>query len=162
MVLTTDQRIELMAKAREAKKLKKIDVDKSKPIPVKGRPKKKKDEINTLVIEDDIVKDIIDEVPIIDEVKTKAKKTKSKPIEKAESESSEAEVEEQIIYQAAKKKKKKKIIRKIIHQEQESSSEAEIEEEVIYQKKDKRTTTEPKKQTQQIIPIQRSNPFFCY
>ena len=40
MVLTYEQRIALLAKAREAKKTKKEQADALKPVPVKGRPKK--------------------------------------------------------------------------------------------------------------------------
>ena len=40
MVMTTDQRIALLSRAREAKRLKKEQADALKPIPVKGRPKK--------------------------------------------------------------------------------------------------------------------------
>ena len=40
MVLTTEQRIELLKKAREAKAKKKEERDAQKPTPVKGRPKK--------------------------------------------------------------------------------------------------------------------------
>ena len=109
MVYTTEQRIESLAKAREAKKLKsdaKKQEKRDNP-PLKGRPKKVKE-----------VKEV-EEVKQVKEVKEDMK-VKEEP-----------EIEEQIIYQKIAKPKKK-IVRKIIQQYESSSSEEE--EEIVYVK----------------------------
>jgi hypothetical protein len=150
MPMTTEQRIELLKKAREAKKLK-CDARKQEKIdnpPPKGRPKKVVEETKTL-----------DLTEVKEEVKEEIK---------APEIDSEPEIVEEIIYEPKTKKKKKKIVRKIIRQ-QESSSDSEVEEEIIYEKPPKRTTqarVKKEKMESEIEPkpveIKKPNPFFCY
>jgi hypothetical protein len=130
MVLTYDQRVELLKKAREAKKAKKIakDYAGSEPIdeeptpepekPKKTRAKKVKEEKRTLDMKvPDPMPDFVD---------------------------SEPEVEEQIIYKP-KDKKKKKIIRKVIMEQSSDDEEVEvIEERVKAPKKEKSVPETPK------------------
>ncbi len=116
MVLTYDQRVELLKKAREAKKNKKIAKDYAgsepvdeehmpDPIPKKTRAKKVKEAMGrTLEIkEPDKMPDFVD---------------------------SEPEVEEQIIYKP-KEKKKKKIIRRVIMEASSDEEEVEVIEERV-------------------------------
>lgn len=111
MVLTKEQRVELLKKAREAKKAKsdaKKQEKKDNP-PPKGRPKKKVEE-KTLELDLDQKKEAEAEEVFIppDEL--------------------EPEIEE--IVEVRKVPKKKKIIRKKIIQEYESGTDEEIIEEV--------------------------------
>ena len=145
--MTTEQRIELLKKAREAKKAK-GDAKKQEKIdnpPPKGRPKKVVEETKTLDLTE-VKEEVVVKEPEID---------------------SEPEIVEEVIYEPKAKKKKKKIIRKIIRQ-QESSSESEVEEEIIYEKPPKRTQQARVKKDKiesqvEPRPVERiSNPFFCY
>lgn len=105
MVLTKEERIELLKKAREAKKAKsdaRKQEKKDNP-PPKGRPKKK-----TLELDLDEKKEAEEVTPLADY--------------------SEPEIEE--IVEVRKVPKKKKIIRKKIIQEYESGTDEEIIEEV--------------------------------
>jgi hypothetical protein len=115
MVLTYEQRVELLKKAREAKKNKKMAKEASpaeaepepEPMPEKPkktRAKKVKEEVKTLDLK------VPDPMPDFVE--------------------SEPEVEEQIIYKP-KDKKKKKIIRRVIMEASSDDEEVEIIEEVV-------------------------------
>lgn len=124
MVLTKEQRIELLKKAREAKKVK-ADAkkqDKKDNPPPKGRPKKKVEE-KTLELD-------LEEVVI------------PPPAEL------EPEIEE--IIEVRKVPKKKKIIRKKIIQEYESGTDEEIIEEV--QAPIRRTR--PQQEVEKPIPLE--------
>lgn len=150
--MTKEDRIELLKKAREAKAMKKLEADALKPVPVKGRPPKKK-----------VEKPDDDKTLDLTVVEVKEEVVKEPEIE------SEPEVVEEVIYEPKPKKKKKKIIRKIIKQA-ESSSDEEVEEQIIYEKPSKRTQSarvkrveEPREQTPPIEPeIRTYNPFFNY
>lgn len=121
MPLTTEQRIELLKKAREAKAKKKEERDAEKPTPVKGRPKKevkKTLDISektepTLEIQDEEVDKII-EPEVIEEVEVrKIKKPKRRIVRKIikeqyDSESTEEEIEE-VIYKPPKHKSKARV-----------------------------------------------------
>ena len=159
MPMSTEQRIELLKKARERKAEIKAQLDAEKPTPVKGRPKKvKEEEPKTLDLVDEIIEK---EEPI-------------KPVEKPKKvipvtqEDDDADVEEQIVYEKAPKKKKK-IIRKIIRQVE--SSDDDVEEEIIYERAPKKTiqarphqVERPRPQTPprqvEVEPVR--NPFFNY
>mgnify|MGYP000527768111 CR=1 FL=1 len=159
MVLTYDQRIALLAKAREAKKAKKEQADALKPIPVKGRPKKvliAKDEDKdvpveatkvanhtldlvdasaasaNLEIKDEEIKDMIK--PSEEEVKEIKKIKNIGNSKKVESQIGEPEPEiiEEVEIRKIKKPKKR-IIRKIIKQQYDSDSTEEEYEEVVYE-----------------------------
>lgn len=121
MPLTTEQRIELLKKAREAKAKKKEERDAEKPTPVKGRPKKEvKKTLDlsektepTLEIQDEEVDKII-EPEVIEEVEVrKIKKPKRRIVRKIikeqyDSESTEEEIEE-VIYKPPKHKSKARV-----------------------------------------------------
>tara|TARA_R110002050_G_scaffold72374_2_gene155906 strand:- start:958 stop:1422 length:465 start_codon:yes stop_codon:yes gene_type:complete len=154
MPMTTEQRIELLKKAREKKAQIKAEMDAQKPTPVKGRPPKKTvKETKSLDLTEEEEK--VEKVEEVKEVK-KVEEVK---------EESDVEIEEQIIYEKPKKKKKK-IIRKIIRQAEES--ESDVEEEIIYEKPPRRTqlhrpkpVEEPRHETPPREPPVR-NLFFNY
>lgn len=177
MPLTTEERIELLKKAREAKKAKaeakkqeKIDnpPPKGRPPKAGGLPKVKKEEIN-----EDKSLDLTDI--------TSVKEPEPEPEVALASEELDEEIEEIVEVQKVKRKPKKKIVRKIIKQEYESNSEDEqIEEEIIYEPArrsrhtprvarariyDKQESqTEPKESVprQNPVPVPIHNPFFNY
>jgi hypothetical protein len=155
MPQTYEDKLELLKRAREARKVKyqKIKEEKILNTPPPGRPKKKQ-EIKTLDLGNT---DDIDE-----------KEEPKQVIEEPEQEEEEAEIVEEIveIQKIQKPKKKKKIIKKKIIQQYESSSteEEEEEEEIIYQ-----TIAKPKKVVKEAQEIEQvktvsvpKNPFFCY
>ena len=135
MPMTTEERIELLKKARERKAEIKKELDARKPPSVKGRPPKK-------VVEETKSLDLTEKLDLVDE------KPVEKPVEKEDHEDEVDEVEEQIVYEKIPKKKKK-IVRKIIRQV-ESSSDEEVEEQIIYEK--------PRVRTQQARPHQVERP----
>ncbi len=138
MVMSTQDRIALLAKAREAKRLKKAQADAEKPIPVKGRPKKivdgkTLDLVDKLDIADEEINDMIDE-PVREPVKY-SKRTSKKLQSQIEPEP-EPEIEPEIIEEVEIKrikKPKKRIVRKIIKEQYDSDSTEEEYEEVVYQ-----------------------------
>ena len=143
MPLTKEDRIALLAKAREAKKAK-ADAKKAEKLanpPPKGRPKKVVEETKTLELE----------LPV--------EPTPEQP----EQPESEPEIIEQVIYEPkVKKKKKKKIVRKIVRQ-QESSSESEPEvEEVIYEKPKKSYKKPLPEKIEREVDITQSTPQFNF
>lgn len=144
MPLTKEDRIALLAKARQAKK-DKADAKKAEKIanpPPKGRPKKVVDESKTLELE----------LPV-------------EPTPEPEPES-EPEIIEEVIYEPKiKKKKKKKIVRKIVRQQESSSeSEQEVEEQVVYEKP-KKSYEKPrpvKIEREREVDITQSTPQFNF
>jgi len=163
MPMTTEERIELLKKAREKKAMIKAEMDAQKPTPVKGRPKKvKEEEPKTL----DLVEKEIDEIiEKEEEIKPVEKPKKVIPVKQ---EDDDADVEEQIVYEKIPKKKKK-IVRKIIRQVE--SSDDDVEEEIIYERAPKKTiqarphqVERPRPQTPprqvEVEPVR--NPFFNY
>jgi len=154
MVLTYDQRIALIAKAREAKKAKKEQADALKPVPVKGRPKKvtnknatldlveeaAADVHDSLEIKDEEIKDMIkpseqeiEEIKKIENIGNSSKRTPKKMESKIkEPEIGEPEIVEEVEIRKIKKPKKR-IIRKIIKQQYDSEDTEEEYEEVIYE-----------------------------
>ena len=134
MVMTTEQRIALLAKAREAKRLKKAEADALKPIPVKGRPKKivdvkTLDLVDKLDIADEEINDMINE-PVKNPKRT-SKKLQSKIEQDVEDEIEPKIIEEVEIKKI--KKPKKRIVRKIIKEQYDSDSTDVSYEEVVYQ-----------------------------
>lgn len=135
MPLSTEQRIELLKKAREAKAKKKEERDAQKPTPVKGRPKKevKKtlDITEPAEIEkeiDEIIENVEDKI-ISNIPKRTSKKTNVVPEPEA------TEVEPEIIEEVETrkiKKPKRRIVRKIIKEQYDSETTEEEIEEVIY------------------------------
>ena len=140
MVLTTQERIDLLKKARQAKAEKKRERDALKPIPVKGRPKKEVnktlDLVETREVPDEEIEEIIrpskQEVEEIEKIKNIGNSTK-RTTKKKETEVAEAEPEvvEQVEVRKIKKPKRR-IVRKIIKEEYDSESTEEEIEEVIY------------------------------
>ena len=157
MVLTYEQRIALLAKAREAKKAKKEQADALKPVPVKGRPKKvtnknvtldlvdasatppaSADVDDSLEIKDEEIKDMIKpseeeikEIKKIENTGNYSKRTSKKKQSQIEPETEPEIIEEVEIRKV--KKPKKRIIRKIIKEQYDSESTEEEYEEVVYQ-----------------------------
>ena len=157
MVLTYEQRIALLAKAREAKKAKKEQADALKPVPVKGRPKKvtnknvtldlveappaSADVDDSLEIKDEEIKDMIkpseEEIKEIKKIENTGNASAiSKRTSKKKQSQIEPETEPEIIEEVEirkVKKPKKRIIRKIIKEQYDSESTEEEYEEVVYQ-----------------------------
>ena len=154
-MLTYEQRLELLKKAREAKKNKKASKIAPEPQPTEPIP------------------EVEDEIVFEEEVKPeKVKKPRVKSVPKAKTSTrtldipapmpdfidSEPEIEEQIIYKP-KEKKKKKIIKRIIMDASSDEEEVEvIEERVKAPKKDKVVKKELIKQE----IVVKENPFFNY
>lgn len=153
MVLTADERIALLVRAREAKAKKKAALDALKPVPVKGRPRKKVEEVKEEEVEQK-VEEVKEE-----QVEPEVKEVEEINLQKEDSSSDEVVIEEI----KKKKKKKKKIIRRII--EQSSSSDEEIQEIYIPKTKTKKAVTKVEPENiPKPINIQKPeyNPFFCY
>lgn len=140
MPLTKEDRVALLAKAREAKRAK-ADAKKAEklanPLP-KGRPKKVVDESKTL------------------ELQLPVEPDPEKP-------ESEVEIIEEVIYEPKVKKKKKKIVRKIVRQESSSESEAEVEEQIVYEKKPKKNYQKQRpEKIEREVDITQSTPQFNF
>lgn len=164
MVLTKEQRIELLEKARAVKASKKAERDAEKPIPKKGRPKKETKSLD--------LGDVADETNVeemAEDIKNMNIKEVEEPTKQTELPKEEEEEDVEIIEEVIKKKKKpkKKIIRRYI--EPSSDSEQEIIEEFI---KKKKTPKQPKispryepYSRQEPEPIKLTPPtlnLFCY
>jgi len=164
MVLTKEQRIELLEKARAVKASKKAERDAEKPIPKKGRPKKETKSLD--------LGDVADETNVeemAEDIKNMNIKEVEEPTKQTELPKEEEEEDVEIIEEVIKKKKKpkKKIIRRYI--EPSSDSEQEIIEEFI---KKKKTPKQPKISPryepyarQEPEPIKLTPPtlnLFCY
>ncbi len=163
MVLTKEQRIELLEKARAVKANKKAERDAEKIPPKKGRPVKK--QINTLNLDDVVDETNVEE--LTEDIKNMEVKEEPaiEPELKQEEEEGDVEIVEEIIKK--KKKPKKKIIRRYI--EPSSDSEQEIIEEFIKKKPKAKSKIspryEPYSREEQPIPIQLTPPtlnLFCY
>ena len=137
MVLTTQERIELLKKAREAKAKKKEERDALKPTPVKGRPKKETkktlditEPLEATEVADEEIEEIIENVEekIMPKPNIPKRTTKKKETEVAEAEPEVIEVVET----RRIKKPKRRIVRKIIKEQYDSESTEEEIEEVIY------------------------------
>ena len=162
MVLTKEERLELLEKARAVKASKKIERDKLKPKPVKGRPKK------TLNLDD--VADETNVEELAEDIKNMEVKEVEEPTIETElpqqnKEDDDVEVVEEYI--KPKKKPKKKIIRRYI--EPSSDSEQEIIEEFIKKKpKPKAPKISPRYEPyhrEEPEPIKLTPPtlnLFCY
>jgi len=166
MVLTHEQRVELLEKARAIKASKKAERDKEKPIPKKGRPPKK--QVNTLNLDD--VADQTNVEELAEDIKNmEVNKVEEPTIIATElpQQNEEQEDNVEIVEEVVKKpKKKKKIIRRYI---EPSSSEEEIVEEYIKKKpKPKAPKISPRYQPyhrEEPEPIKLTNPslnLFCY
>lgn len=171
MVLTREERVELLERARAIKASIKAERDKEKPTPVKGRPKKAKpqpkildlgdvaDETNVEELTEDIKNMQVKEEPVQEPTNVMELKTEE-----------EEEVEVEIIEEVVKKKpkKKKKIIRRYI-EPSSSEDEQEIIEEFIKKKPKPKSKIspryEPYSRAEQPTPIQLTPPtlnLFCY
>ena len=152
MPLTYDQRLELLKKAREAKKNKKLAKESAKESLSPTHAPQEQDEEP--------------ETPKISRSRSKSVKPTSRTLDIKEPEplpdfiDSEPEVEEQIIYKP-KEKKKKKIIRRVIMERSSDEEEVEvIEERVKAPKKEKAVKQEitPKAEPE----VKPNNPFFNF
>ena len=176
MVLTKEERIELLEKARAVKASKKAERDAIKPIPKKGRPKKETKTLNLDDVADETnVEEVANDLKNMDikaddikadDIKEESTKEKTK-LPKQEQEQDDVQIIEEVV---KKPKKKKKIIRRYI--EPSSSSEEEVVEEYIKAKKKLKEPKAPRyhpypKQDpkQDPEPIQLTPPtlnLFCY
>ena len=172
MVMSMEQRLEILKKAREAKVAKKkqsspgtaeeepVETPVEKPV---KKTRAKKEPVKTLDLTEDTheVKDneindmLMPSKQEVEEIK-KIKETGNPKKIKIEPEP-EPEVEVEIVYEKAPKKKKK-IVRKIIQE----SSDDEPDVEIVYEKKPK-----PKAKKEKAPPPPKdipapANPFFCY
>jgi hypothetical protein len=171
MVLTKEDRILLLEKARAVKASKKAERDAEKPIPKKGRPKKPEskildlgdiaDETNVEELAEDIKNMHVKEEPVLESTNEMKLKT-----EQEEEEEQEVEIIEEVIKK--KKKPKKKIIRRYI-EPSSSEDEQEIIEEFIKKKSKPKSKIspryEPYARAEQPTPIQLTPPtlnLFCY
>ena len=163
MVLTREERIELLERARAVKASKKAEKDLLKIPPKKGRPKKKT-ETKSLdlgeIADQTNVEELTEDIKNM-EVKEVEEPTKQTELPKEEEE--DVEIIEEVI--KPKKKPKKKIIRRYI--EPSSDSETEIIEEFI-KKKPKKKIKSPRYQPysrEEPEPIKLTPPtlnLFCY
>jgi len=154
-MLTYEQRLELLKKAREAKKNKKASKIAPEPLPTEPLPEVEEE----IVFEEEV------------EPTKKVKKPRAKSVTKAKSArtldipapmpdfiDSEPEVEEQIIYKP-KEKKKKKIIKRIIMEASSDEEEVEVIEERVKAPKKEKVA---KKDTIKQEIVVKENPFFNY
>lgn len=164
MVLTKEDRIALLEKARAVKASKKAERDAVKIPPKKGRPSKK--QINTLNLDDVVDETNVEEITAdMKNMEVKEELVQEPELPKQEEEEEEeVEIVEEIIKK--KKKPKKKIIRRYI--EPSSDSEQEIIEEFIKKKPKPKSKISPRYQPysrQEPEPIQLTPPtlnLFCY
>jgi len=171
MVLSREERVELLERARAVKASKKAERDKEKPIPVKGRPKKAKPESKILdlgdVADQTNVEELAEDIKNmqVKEVEESTIETKL-PQQEQQEEEQEVEIVEEIVKK--KKKPKKKIIRRYI-EPSSSEDEQEIIEEFIKKKSKPKSKLspryEPYAREEQPTPIQLTPPtlnLFCY
>ena len=163
MVLSKEERIELLEKARAVKASKKAQRDLLKLIPKKGRPAKK--QTKTLNLDD--VSDETNVEEITEDIKNMEVNKVEEPIHETElptEEQDEVEIVEEIVKK--KKKPKKKIIRRYI--EPSSDSETEIIEEFIKKKPKAKPKISPRYHPyakQEPEPVKLTPPtlnLFCY
>jgi hypothetical protein len=176
MVLTKEDRIALLEKARLVKANKKAERDAEKPIPKKGRPKKPEskildlgdvaDETNVEELAEDIKNMHVKEEPVLESTNEMKLKTELPQQEQEQEEEQEVEIIEEVIKK--KKKPKKKIIRRYI-EPSSSEDEQEIIEEFIKKKSKPKSKIspryEPYARAEQPTPIQLTPPtlnLFCY
>ena len=168
MVMSTQDRIALLAKAREAKRLKKAEADALKPIPIKGRPKKNHDEktlnlVDKLEVNDEEVEEIIEPVKSPKRTKKKISFNYEPDVEtSSHSKKIEDEIEPEIIEEVVVKKirkPKKRIVRKIIQEQYDSDSTEEEYEEVVYKApKQKSRQSKVKEVTENLQPTELTPP----
>ena len=148
MPLTYDQRLELLKKAREAKKNKKLAKESLSPT---HAPQEQDEEPET---------------PKISRSRSKSVKPTSRSLDIREPEAlpdfidSEPEVEEQIIYKP-KERKKKKIIRRVIMEASSDEEEVEVIEERVKAPKNEKSVKHeitPKADPE----VKPNNPFFNF
>jgi len=166
MVLSREERVELLERARAVKASKKKERDKEKPIPKKGRPPSKKPESKVLDLGD--VADETNVEEITEDIKNMEINKVEEPTN-TETELQEEEQEVEIVEEIIKKKKKpkKKIIRRYI-EPSSSEDEQEIIEEFIKKKSKPKSKLSPRYEPyarEQPAPIQLTPPtlnLFCY
>jgi hypothetical protein len=165
MVLTKEDRIALLEKARAVKATKKAERDAEKPIPKKGRPPAKKPESKILDLGD--VADETNVEEITEDIKNMEINKVEEPtiVTELQEEEQEVEIVEEIIKK--KKKPKKKIIRRYI-EHSSSDEDQEIIEEFIKKKSKPKSKLSPRYEPyarEQPAPIQLTPPtlnLFCY
>ena len=165
MVLTKEDRIALLEKARAVKANKKAERDAEKPIPKKGRPKKPESKILDLgdIADETNVEELAEDIK---NIKINKEEPAIEPeLPQQEEEEQEVEIIEEVIKK--KKKPKKKIIRRYI-EPSSSEDEQEIIEEFIKKKPKAKPRISPRYEPyarDEPAPIQLTPPtlnLFCY
>ena len=165
MVLTKEDRIALLEKARAVKANKKAERDAEKPIPKKGRPKKPESKILELgdIADETNVEELAEDIK---NIKINKEEPAIEPeLPQQEEEEQEVEIIEEVIKK--KKKPKKKIIRRYI-EPSSSEDEQEIIEEFIKKKPKAKPRISPRYEPyarEEPAPIQLTPPtlnLFCY
>ena len=164
-MLTKEQRIELLERARAVKASKKAERDAEKPIPKKGRPKKPESKILDLgdIADETNVEELAEDIK---NIKINKEEPAIEPeLPQQEEEEQEVEIIEEVIKK--KKKPKKKIIRRYI-EPSSSEDEQEIIEEFIKKKPKAKPRISPRYEPyarEEPAPIQLTPPtlnLFCY
>lgn len=118
MVLTKEERIELLKKAREAKKLKKVNADKTLELDLSNQIKKDKEKEETEeLIRNEVIK-----------VKAPKKKRIIKRVIEVEEPSTDEEVQEEVIV----KERKPKVVEETIISNKESPEKVITQRKVSY------------------------------
>jgi hypothetical protein len=158
MVMSKEQRCELLQLAREAKAKKKLERDADKPVVKRGRKKKVEVVDEPMQVEPETVinDDINDDDFVIEPIKkTKPKVKKEKEPVRSLDLNNDVDVDDNntIIEEIVeiRKKPKKKIVKKIIY---ESDSEDEVEEVVIQKNKPKKETAAKVKKVAKPVPLE--------
>ena len=166
MVLTRDDRIALLEKARAVKASKKAERDAEKPIPKKGRPKKETKSLDLGEVADETnVEELAEDIKNIQVNKVEEPAIEPELPQQEPEEEQEVEIIEEVIKK--KKKPKKKIIRRYI-EPSSSEDEQEIIEEFIKKKPKSKSKISPRYEPygkEQPTPIQLTPPtlnLFCY
>ena len=165
MVLTKEDRIALLEKARLVKANKKKERDAEKPIPKKGRPKKETKSLDLGEVADETnVEELAEDIKNIQVNKVEEPAIEPELPQQEQEEEQEVEIIEEVIKK--KKKPKKKIIRRYI-EPSSSEDEQEIIEEFIKKKSKSKISPryEPYARAEQPTPIQLEPPtlnLFCY
>ena len=167
MVLTKEDRIALLEKARAVKANKKAERDAEKPIPKKGRPKKETKSLDLGEVADETnVEELAEDIKNIQVNKVEEPAIEPELPQQEPEEEQEVEIIEEVIKK--KKKPKKKIIRRYI-EPSSSEDEQEIIEEFIKKKSKPKSKIspryEPYAREEQPTPIQLTPPtlnLFCY
>ena len=167
MVLTKEDRIALLEKARAVKASKKAERDAEKPIPKKGRPKKPESKILDLgdVADESNVEELAEDIKNIQVNKVEEPAIEPELPQQEQEEEQEVEIIEEVIKK--KKKPKKKIIRRYIEPSSSSDDQQEIIEEFIKKKPKSKSKISPRyepygREQPEPLKLTPTLNLFCY